>query len=55
MAKHRTPAELVDRWLDAAIGDKQVMRELLTCVRSTRQGRLDLIGATEHLGGSTVL
>ena len=50
MAKRGIPDELVDRWLDRALASKQVLRDTLKYVRSTPQGRLDLIAASEHLG-----
>ena len=42
--------ELVDRWLGRALADERVLGDLSKYVRSTGQGRRDLIAATEHLG-----
>jgi pimeloyl-ACP methyl ester carboxylesterase len=50
MSKRGIPDELVDRWLDRALASKQVLRDTLKYVRSIRQGGLDLIAASEHLG-----
>ena len=50
MAKYGIPDELVDRWLGRALADERVLGDLSKYVRSTGQGRRDLIAATEHLG-----
>jgi pimeloyl-ACP methyl ester carboxylesterase len=50
MAKRGVPDELVDRWLDRALGNRRVLRDVLKYVRSTSQGRRDLIAASERLG-----
>jgi pimeloyl-ACP methyl ester carboxylesterase len=50
MSKHGIPDELVDRWLDASLGNRRVVADLLKYVRGTPQGRSDLIAASDHLG-----
>jgi pimeloyl-ACP methyl ester carboxylesterase len=49
MAKHGVPDDLVDRWLDAALGDRDVVRDALKYFRGTKTARQDLIAATPQL------
>ena len=50
MAKHGLPDELIDRWLDRALVDKRVFGDFVKYVRSTPQGRRDLVVASRRLG-----
>jgi pimeloyl-ACP methyl ester carboxylesterase len=49
MAKHGIPDDLVDRWLDAALGDRGVVRDVLKYFRGTKTAKQDLIAATQQL------
>jgi pimeloyl-ACP methyl ester carboxylesterase len=49
MAKHGIPDDLVDRWLDAALGDRGVVRDALKYFRGTKTAKQDLIAATQQL------
>jgi pimeloyl-ACP methyl ester carboxylesterase len=51
MAKHGIPDDLVDRWLDAALGDPDVARDALKYFRGTKTAKQDLIAATQQLHG----
>jgi pimeloyl-ACP methyl ester carboxylesterase len=53
MAKHGIPEEMLERWLAPATADKRVRRDLQKYIGSTRQGRRDLIQASEKLGRFT--
>lgn len=50
MAKRGIPDELVDRWLGRPLADERVLRDAVKYVRSTGQGRRELITASEDLG-----
>lgn len=52
MAKHGIPDDLVDGWL-AAARDPRVLADVVAYVRSTRQGRADLMAATRSLDSFT--
>jgi pimeloyl-ACP methyl ester carboxylesterase len=49
MAKHGVPDDLVDRWLDAALDDRGVVRDALKYFRGTKTAKRDLIAATQQL------
>jgi pimeloyl-ACP methyl ester carboxylesterase len=49
MAKHGIPDDLVDRWLDAGLGDRDVVRDALKYFRGTKAAKQDLIAATPQL------
>jgi pimeloyl-ACP methyl ester carboxylesterase len=49
MAKHGVPDDLVDRWLEAALGDRGVVADALKYFRGTKAAKQDLIAATQQL------
>jgi pimeloyl-ACP methyl ester carboxylesterase len=49
MAKHGIPDDLVDRWLDAALGDRGVRADALKYFRGWKTAKQDLIAATQQL------
>jgi len=50
MAQYGVPDDLVDAWISPALSSSAVLRDLGRYVRSTRQGKRDLVDATELLG-----
>jgi pimeloyl-ACP methyl ester carboxylesterase len=53
MAKYGVPDALVDTWIASALTSRGVRRDLAAYVRSTRQGKRDLVAATERLSEFT--
>ena len=49
MARHGVPDDLVDAWIAPALASRGVRRDLAAYVRSTRQGKRDLVAATARL------
>ena len=49
MAKHGIPDDLVDRWLDAALSDRDVLRDALRYLRGTKTAKQQLSAATPQL------
>ncbi len=50
MARYGVPDDLVDAWIAPALASRAVLRDLGRYVRSTRQGKRDLVDATAKLG-----
>jgi len=50
MSQYGVPDDLVDAWIAPALSSRKVRRDLAAYVRSTRQGKRDLVAATEQLG-----
>jgi pimeloyl-ACP methyl ester carboxylesterase len=50
MARYGVADDLVDAWISPALASHQVRRDLGRYVRSTRQGKRDLVDATAMLG-----
>jgi len=53
MAKHGVPDDLVAVWLDGPWSRKEIRRDVLKYIRSTREGRRRLQAATPHLSSFT--
>ena len=49
MTRYGVPDALVDAWIAPALASRKVRRDLAAYVRSTRQGKHDLVAATERL------
>ena len=49
MAKYGVPDDLVEAWISPALSSRSVRRDLSRYVRSTRQGKRDLVDATAML------
>ena len=49
MARYGVPDDLVDAWISPALSSRAVLRDLGSYVRSTRQGKRDLVEATAML------
>ncbi len=53
MARYGVPDDLVDAWIAPALSSRHVRRDLAAYVRSTRQGKRDLVAATARLSEFT--
>ena len=53
MARYGVPDDLVDAWIAPALASRHVRRDLAAYVRSTRQGKSDLVAATARLSEFT--